>query len=190
MAPHAGRRLAGHRTVVLTGPESTGKSTLAARLARRFGAPLSLEFARQYVDRRPRHAGPLGHADVDPIARGQMALEDAAHAIAIRDGARLLVKDTDLISTVVYARHYHERCPDWIVTEARARRAQLYLLLAPDTPWVADGEQRGHPAGREDLHRRFAGALAEFGAETVLVSGDWAAREAAAEAAVIAVLAG
>ena len=77
MAQVSPARTAGPFVIVLTGPECTGKSTLAGELAVRLAASVSREFARTYVDRK---GGPLGAADVEPIARGQIALEDEAAA--------------------------------------------------------------------------------------------------------------
>ena len=63
------------RRIVITGAESTGKSTLAKVLAKHFSAPLSTEFVRQYVNAVQR---PLTAEDLEPIARGQFAAEAAA----------------------------------------------------------------------------------------------------------------
>ena len=163
--------------VVVTGSECTGKTTLAQELASASGAPCSPEFAREYVDRR---RAPLGAADVEPIARGQIQAEDAAMAAA----STLVVKDTDLISTVVYAGHYYGACPEWIAEAARARRGGLYLLLHPDVPWVADGLQRDRPAERERLHGLFRSALASVGAVVVDITGSWDERRACAVEAI------
>jgi predicted tellurium resistance membrane protein TerC/nicotinamide riboside kinase len=162
--------------VVVTGSECTGKTTLARSLAARFEAPYVPEFCRGYQDALGR---PLDEGDVEPIARGQVAEADAAEARA----TRLLVLDTDLVSTVVYARHYYGRCPAWVEEAARERRADLYLLCAPDLPWKADG-QRDRGDRRDEMHRLFAGALAELGAEVRLVAGPGPGRESDATAAV------
>jgi NadR type nicotinamide-nucleotide adenylyltransferase len=156
--------------VCLIGAECTGKTTLAARLADRFTAPWVPEYAREYAQRVGR---PLTFEDVDPIARGQMALHDAAAS----EG--LLILDTDLISTVVYSRHYYGECPDWIESEAAARRAGLYLLTETDVPWAGD-DVRDSADTRAALHGEFAAALAEFGARVVRISGEWEARFALA----------
>jgi len=168
--------------VVVTGSECTGKTTLARGLAERFDAPWSPEFARTYQERTPRVLTAL---DVEPIARGQIDAQDAA----IRGAANLVIHDTDLISTVVYSRHYYGSCPSWIEQAARERRADLYLLLHPDVPWVADGLQRDRAAARNDLHALFEATLRECGARIVDVRGGWSERERLAERAIEALLA-
>jgi nicotinamide riboside kinase len=113
-----------------------------------------------------------------------MAGEDEARAAA----ARCVVKDTDLVSTVVYAHHYYGACPEWVERAAEARLADLYLLLHPDVPWVEDGLQRDRPAGRTLLHGLFAARLSALGARVVDISGDWPTRRALAVEAVSALL--
>ncbi len=168
--------------VVVTGSECTGKTTLARRLATRFDAPFVPEFCRGYQDVLGK---PLDARDVEPIARGQIAEADAAE----NETTRLLILDTDLVSTVVYARHYYGSCPAWAEEAARSRRADLYLLCAPDLPWKADG-QRDRGDRREEMHGLFAAALAATGAGVSLVSGSGPGRELSAIAAVTAALAG
>jgi NadR type nicotinamide-nucleotide adenylyltransferase len=165
--------------VVVSGSECTGKTTLASELAARLGAPWSPEAARAYAERVARE---LTADDVEPIAREQIGGEDAAEA---RAASGLLVCDTDLVSTVVYARHYYGACPAWIETAARERRGDLYLLLRPDVPWRADGV-RDRPRVREELHALFEAALRASGARVVTIGGAWDERRAAAVAAVAA----
>jgi len=165
-----GRRL--HR-VVLIGPESTGKTSLAEELAVHYGVPWAPEYAREYVQ---RHGASLSFADVDPIGRGQEAGEDAAIARAIAQGAALVVLDTDLVSTMVYARHYYGRCPRWIEEEARRRRGSLYLLQEVDVAWIADGHQREQPGRRRELLARFRAALKAIGARVAEIRGPWEER--------------
>lgn len=164
--------------VVITGSECTGKTTLARELATRWRAPCSPEYVREYLDRK---GAPLDASDVEAIARGQVEAEDAAATAA--DG-RLVIRDTDLISTVVYSRHYYDGCPAWIERASRERLGDLYLLLAPDVPWVADGLQRDRPAERRRLHDLFRRQLETVGARVVEIGGGWDARRAAATDAI------
>jgi HTH-type transcriptional regulator, transcriptional repressor of NAD biosynthesis genes len=156
--------------VVLIGPESTGKTWLAGDLAALYGAPWSREYAREYVQ---RHGASLEYADVEPIGRGQKALEDAAVAAAAAEGAPLVLHDTDLLSTAVYSRHYYGDCPRWIEDEAARRLAPLYLLHHVDVPWVAEGHQREQPERRAELFERFRAALEAAKARVVDVRGGW-----------------
>ena len=94
-----------------------------------------------------------------------MALEDAAA------DEEMVILDTDLISTVVYSRHYYGTCPEWIEAEARARKADLYLLTDVDVPWTID-DVRDSAAPREILHREFLIGLANFGANFVAIRGN------------------
>lgn len=168
--------------VVLTGSESTGKTTLARALASRHDTAFSPEFSRDYLERK---RVPLTVQDVEPIARGQRAAEDQA----LRAAHRVLFLDTDLWSTVLYARHYYGSCPAWIEEAARSRRGDLYLLNHADVPWVADPLLRDRDDRREEMHELFVSGLRELGACVVDVRGPWPDRWATATAAVDRLLA-
>lgn len=157
------------RRICLTGPESTGKTELAQRLSRELSAPWVPEFAREYVSLNPN----LTAEHVEPIAHGQIANEDRA-------AGALIILDTDLISTVVYARHYYGACPQWIEEAARLRRAHLYLLLDTDVPWIPDPARDASDDAREDLFDAFRATLDEFETHWRIVSGDWEQRWIAA----------
>jgi NadR type nicotinamide-nucleotide adenylyltransferase len=179
----AGRRIAlSVLRVVLTGSESTGKTTLARDLAIRHQTAFSPEFAREYVERK---RAPLALDDVPPIARGQLAAEDQA----LRAARRVLFLDTDLWSTVLYARHYYGSCPAWIEETARSRRGNLYLLNHPDVPWIAEPLTHDRGDRREEMHALFVSGLRELDARVVDVCGRWPDRWATATAAVDGLLA-
>ena len=156
------------RRIVVIGSESTGKTVLSAQLAAHYGTVWTPEFARGYLDAKP---APLHDSDIEPIARGQIEIQQRG----VRAATRLVFHDTDLVSTKVYAEHYYGRCASWIHTAARAKRAHLYLLCAPDVPWVPD-PQRDRPDRRVEMHALFVTALRALRAQTVTLRGGWAER--------------
>ena len=175
-------RATGVHIVVVTGSESTGKTTLATDLARHFGGVFVPEFVRSYADEKIAATGlPLDVSDVEPIARAQIAMHDRV----IAQARGLVVLDTDLVSTAVYARHYYGDCPPWIEQAARERRGDLYLLCDIDVPWVA-GPHRDRPHAREEIQALFAVAVAALGVPVVAIRGSWEERFATAAGAVAA----
>jgi NadR type nicotinamide-nucleotide adenylyltransferase len=172
--------------IVLTGGECTGKTALARTLAERHDTVWVAEAAREAALAK---AGPLGPEDVAPIARAHIAASDAALREAARRERPAVFFDQDLLSTVVYARHYYGACPPWIQRLAAERLGDLYLLCRPDLPWIPDpARDRGDK--RDEIHALFSGALAEAGARVADVTGRGKEREARAEDAVADLLAG
>jgi nicotinamide riboside kinase len=152
----------GRRTLCLTGPESTGKSTLARSLAARFGAPLVTEIAREYLSGRTSYAA----EDVLAIARRQLERETAARA---RTGG-LLILDTDLTVIQVWWEEKYGQLPDELVEALEQRTERAYLLLAPDLPWTED-PLREHPHDRDRLFERYRQILAGGDFPHAIVSG-------------------
>ncbi|GAA4499969.1 AAA family ATPase [Hymenobacter ginsengisoli] len=132
------------RRISLTGPESSGKSTLARQLAAHYGTVFVPEYARQYLEEN----GP-GYtlADLEAIAHGQLAAEDAAASQA----TGLLVCDTDLLVIKIWAENAFGTCPGWVLEELARPRYALTLLLAPDLPWTPD-PLREHPDPAQRWH--------------------------------------
>lgn len=165
--------------VVFTGSESTGKSTIALEVAKHYGVEVVPEFVRTFAGEK---GGPIEFSDHGAIARGQMALEDEYIArldrpapSALPAPPALLVQDTDLLSTVVYCRHYFGRCPAWIEEAAERRRPDLYLLCETDVPWIADGvRDRGHL--RDEMQNLFDDAVKAAGTAHLTLSGTVEAR--------------
>ena len=164
------------RRVVLTGSESTGKTTLTADLARHYGAVWVPEFVRGYAEWK---GAPLDAGDVEPIARGQIEAQDRA----LERASNLLLLDTDLLSTVVYAEHYYGDCPAWIRAAAGNRRGDLYLLCDIDVPWTPD-PVRDRPGERPLMHELFRDALEQGGFRVQLIRGGWRERFLAARLAI------
>lgn len=163
------------KVVVLTGPESSGKTFLAERLQQRFGGLVVGEYVRHFIDRERRDTY---LADIPAIARGQLEWEDAARARA----PELLILDTHLLSNILWSRTLFGACPDWLEPELLARHYDLHLLLSPEgVAWDDDG-QRCQPylAERQAFHQGCQAWLKRHDRHWLEIGGNWREREAAA----------
>jgi nicotinamide riboside kinase len=132
------------KKIVLTGPESSGKTTLAAQLAAHFGTVWVPEFARQYLADLGR---PYTPDDLLAIAKGQMALEDEMVAKAANG---LLFFDTSLEVIKIWSEVRFGFCHPETLAAHQQRLPDHYLLCLPDLPWASD-PQRENPADRDLL---------------------------------------
>lgn len=188
----------GIRRIAIFGPESTGKTRLAERLAAHFAAPLVAEYAREFWDAQ----GVITLEDIPTIAREQWRREDAAADRAaaennsLADKSRgappLIICDTEALTTVLWSDLLYGTCPDDIRrgAEKRAQGYAHYLLLDIDAPFAPD-PQRCFPAAedREKCRRIWHGALERRRLAYTWIRGGWAEREKTALRAVAGVLA-
>jgi nicotinamide riboside kinase len=171
--------MSGPLRIAVYGPESTGKTQLAEKLAAHFGAPLVAEYAREFWDRH----GVITLEDIPGIAREQWRREDEAAAKA----DRLVISDTEALTTVLWSDLLYGTCPDDIRrgAEKRAKNYALYLLLDIDVPFAPDPQRCfPDPADREKGMRIWRGALERRQLPHELIQGNWAEREAAAITAI------
>lgn len=164
--PHFARR------VSVFGPESTGKSTLARRLADHYATVCVPEYARTYLE--ARH-GQLSAVDLEPIARGQLASDTALS----RNAHRLVVSDTDLLLTTVWGDTLYGGSTPWVISHAATQRFDLTLLTDVDVPWVAD-PVRYLPDDRAPFFDRCEAALRRHGRPYLVLRGTWDERFALA----------
>ena len=158
--------------IVLYGPESTGKSSLAKALAEHYNTVYVEEFSRQYAAHKAQNNEVLTQADVLPIAIGQMELENAS----ILRANRVLICDTDLLETLVYSQFYYDGySPEILKKKAIENHYDLYFLTYIDLAWEADGI-RDQPHNRDALFDQFLKALKEANKPYVIIKGSYEER--------------
>jgi len=128
--------------ISVTGPESTGKSWLAQRLAEHYHVPWVPEYARQYLENLAR---PYNYDDILTIAKKQFELENS-----LSQSTKLLFCDTDLCVTNIWCNVKYGKCHSWITSELEKNHYALYLLCNIDLPWQYD-PLREHPDMRSQI---------------------------------------
>lgn len=149
--------------VILTGPESSGKSTLAQALTQHFDCNLVPEFARTYLGALQRE---YNYEDLALIARGQAAWEQwyAAHSkhwllVCDTDWTVIRIWESFKYGSVKHTRHCAP-APD-----------TLYLLCKPDIEWEPD-PLRENPADRDELFDQYEQLLRETGLNYSISAGN------------------
>jgi NadR type nicotinamide-nucleotide adenylyltransferase len=148
------------------GPESTGKSTLAEKLAKHFADPWVPEVAREYLEKLDR---PYAYEDLLQIGKQQIQLEDEL----ARGAKNYLFCDTDLRVIQVWSQHRYGKVDPWVLEELERRTYDLILLCAPDLPWQSD-PLREHPdlEIRQQFFEIYKQLSHASGIPWILVSGD------------------
>ncbi|MBS1543519.1 MAG: AAA family ATPase [Bacteroidetes bacterium] len=118
------------KKICFYGPESTGKTSMAAKLALRYQTKWVPEVARELIT-----SNEFTLSDIIAIGAAQTerikAMQNAAN--------KILFCDTDLITTQVYSQHYLGKIPDELIVCEKEIHFDQYFLFSPDVPWVADG---------------------------------------------------
>jgi len=125
--------------IVLFGPESTGKSTLANELAEAFGTTWSTEYLRKFVDEKIERgiedtAELVRESEVIKIAREQIKAEEET----VNSNEQVVFLDTCIHTNLIYAKHYFGHVPKALQEMAKKARYDFFLLCDTDLPWQAD----------------------------------------------------
>lgn len=155
--------------VVLFGPESTGKTTLAKQLAAHYQTACVPEYMRTYLQQKWDDTREVcAFDDLIPIAKGQIQLENEI----TRKGHSIIFCDTNILELKVYSEiYYHGEVPEMIAKISSENAYDLYLLTYIDTPWVAD-DLRDKPNQREEMFLVFKNTLRTYKYPYVVMEGD------------------
>jgi NadR type nicotinamide-nucleotide adenylyltransferase len=149
--------------IALTGPESTGKSTLAQQLAQHYQTVYVPEYARYFLE---VFGANYSESQVWEIARGQITLEKAL----LSQARRVLFLDTELTVLKVWLEHAFNHCPEWLIATQKSQNYDLYLLLDIDLPWQPD-PLREHPHKRAYFFEKYQAELTALGANYQIIRG-------------------
>lgn len=150
--------------IAVTGPESTGKSTLAKQLAESYNGAFIPEYARQYIENLTEH---YTYNDVENIAIEQVR----QYMETINSNQNFFVFDTWLIITKVWFSWVYNTTPDWLEERIRNCPVDLFLLCRPDLPWEADPVRENGGNNRIKLFELYRTELEHYGFNFVEIGG-------------------
>jgi len=145
--------------IVITGPESSGKTTLCEALSNHFKIPYSKEYAREYLQKLNCN---YNQDDLTRIAKGQLKL-NKHHRIL----------DTDLITIKIWSNYKYNSCNQWILEHIEKQKSEkrFYLLCKPDIAWMQDS-LRENPENRMALFQIYKKELENLNHDYYIVKGE------------------
>jgi len=149
--------------IAVVGPESTGKSTMSAYLAKHYQTVWVPEYARGYCAKLTE---PCTWQDEINMFYGQLDLE--AEMLPLANG--LVICDTTFITVKIWSDYTFGRTPQEVLDELPKHTYDLYLLLNIDLPWEED-PLRDFPHMREHFMEVWLKELQALDARYVLISG-------------------
>ncbi len=155
------------KKVCFYGSESTGKSTMAKRMAEIYQTEFVPEVARELItsnDFTLNDILRIGHAQTKRVI----------DKILIAN--KILFCDTDVITTQIYSKHYLNEIPAELFELEKVIHYDQYFLFDIDVAWVAD-DLRDLGNQRSEMYEVFKRALDERNISYLKVQGSYEERE-------------
>jgi len=152
--------------IAITGPESTGKSTLADALAKYFGTEYIPEYSRTYLE---NFEGRYTENDVVEIAKGQhnLILEEE------KKSSKILIADTEIVVCKIWVEYVFKHSNKIIDEILKQQDFDLYLLCDIDLPWTYDPlRENPNIDERKELFEIYRNTLEHMKVPFEIVSGD------------------
>jgi HTH-type transcriptional regulator, transcriptional repressor of NAD biosynthesis genes len=149
------------------GPESTGKSTMAKKMASLYQTEFVPEVAREFISSNNFSVNDIVKIGQEQTRRIREKTKTAN---------KILFCDTDLITTQIYSQQYLGVVPEAIRQLEKKVSYDLYFLFDIDVPWVADG-LRDLGNKRKEMYSVFKEALDRRKIKYVMIGGDYQQRE-------------
>lgn len=146
--------------IAITGPESSGKTTLCKSLSEYYKVDCIPEFARNYLE---KSKGKYNQSDLDSIGKGQL------EAVELSD-ADVVVCDSDFSVLEIWSQYKFNNVSEYLNSLVEKEIFDLHILCAPDIPWEED-PLRENPDNRDELFELYLLSLKKHGKNFIVVSG-------------------
>lgn len=155
------------KKILITGPESSGKSFLAKELSKHLNGVLVTEYVRQYLDGKTNY----NQKDLDCIAKGQFEAEQSG----MIKGTDYLVCDTGIEVVKIWSSEKYGNVSSLVSDLYQKSEYDLVLLCKPNIPWVPD-ELRENPLDRDRLFKLYKEEMRIKYPKVALIDADFGKR--------------
>lgn len=153
------------KIVVVTGVESSGKSSLVQELATYHKEPFVAETARDYLNRTD---GAYGYNDLETIAKEHLERINQG----IEEAQQFLFVDTAFVVLKIWSEEKFQQCAPWILNQLASFDPALYILCDMDIPYEKDAlRENPNEEERKRLHQSYLAHMQEQRAPFIVVSG-------------------
>lgn len=155
-----------NKTLVITGPESSGKTSLARLLSKELKLPIIEEYSREYLS---NHGPDYDLDDVIKMAREQLNRE--SQILEKYSGQCIL--DTDMMVYSIWVKEKYNIQVPFIEDALENSSDKIYLLCAPDLEWE-DDPLRENPdlQDRQRLFEAYKAIIDNYGYQHHIIRGE------------------
>ena len=148
--------------IIISGPESSGKTSLCKSLSKHFNIPFNEEFSREYLNNQK---GKYTKSDLIEVAKGQLLKEQINRDV--------LICDTDLITIKIWSEYKYGDCDNWIIEQIEKQKTEkrFYFLCKPDIPWETD-PLRENPEERGEIFEIYKKELDRLSHNYFILEGE------------------
>jgi NadR type nicotinamide-nucleotide adenylyltransferase len=118
--------------IAVVGPESSGKSTISAALAKHYQTLWVPEYARYYCEGLTEACTLQDELN---MYYGQVALEKAMETVLPNN---LMICDTTFLTVKIWSDYQLGETPELVLEAIKKHEYDFYILLKNDLPWQED----------------------------------------------------